>query len=106
MNFKFKELEITPEDALSIAREHINNWIIETNIDPSEFSIKFMEIYGSQRYGIPSVKSDIDVKIYYTGTMSEEDAFNGINYNGGAIVYGLKFREIKIDINPVNVTSP
>lgn len=106
MNIKFKSLDIPPIDVLSTAEEHVNNWIVETNVYPSEFSIISMEIYGSQRYGIPSVKSDIDVKLYYTGTMREEDAFNGINFDGGAVVYSLELGEIKLDINPVNVISP
>lgn len=58
----------------------ISTWVqhrlIEYNVSDDEVTVTGIDIVGSMRFGEPTVDSDLDVIVTYTGTMREDSLFN------------------------------
>lgn len=67
-------------------------------VDENEFKYIDMELIGSRINGNSREDSDLDVVVYYSGSMREDDAFNILNNDD----YRLYIDDIMVDINPKN----
>ena len=66
--------------------------IIENNLDAQ---VENVILSGSRCRGIEKIGSDLDVVVYYKGTIREDDFFNILHEEGFAIA------GIVVDINPI-----
>ena len=87
---------INEKHLLETAHNFIKQLISSNEIDPRELGKYELNFFGSQSPKSekrPTKKSDIDVKITYSGTMREDDLFNALNNK-------IRFNNIKIDFFP------
>jgi predicted nucleotidyltransferase len=70
----YSEIEIQ-----SIIQSHIKQLKNELHFEGLDFDIQGIELFGSRIFGKPRNKSDLDVKIKYTGTAHEDDLLNALN---------------------------
>lgn len=86
-------------DIRIIIANYIDNLLI--GVAEKEFKYKSMELIGSRISGKNRKNSDLDVIVYYSGSMKEDGAFNLLNDNS----YRLYIDGILVDINPKRTYS-
>lgn len=85
-------------DIQNVVLSHVNYLKENFHFEDLNFSIKAIIPFGSRVNGFSSKKSDLDVKIVYTGDAREDDLFNALNDRKTS----LKIENIKIDFYPEN----
>lgn len=80
-----------------IIADYIDDLLFNTTQD--EFKYIDMELIGSRISGNSRKDSDLDVIVYYSGTMREDYVFNILNDNS----YRLHIDGIMVDINPKKI---
>lgn len=83
----------------AIILSHIDCLRENFHFEDLDFSIKAIVPFGSRVTGFPSEKSDLDVKIQYTGNAREDDLFNALNGKKT----NLKIENIRVDFYPENI---
>ena len=85
-------------------KSDVSQILLDNNVDESEFNFEDLRIYGSYATGKNKRTSDLDVVVQYSGSMREDDAFNMFAESNISLIdsYG---NEVKIDINPINVSD-
>ncbi len=75
---------------------HVQTLEENFHFEDLDFSMQGVQFFGSRIFGTPRKKSDLDVKIEYTGTGREDDLFNTLN-NKNVKLY---IEGIKVDFSP------
>lgn len=86
-------------DIRMIIADYIDDILIGVSED--EFKYIDMKLVGSRINGNNREDSDLDVVVYYSGTMREDGAFNLLNDDS----YRLFIDNIMVDINPKNTKN-
>lgn len=89
------------KDIQTVVLSHIDNLRESFHFEDLNFSIKAIVPFGSRVTGFSSKKSDLDVKIEYTGNAREDDLFNTLNDKK----IGLKIENIKVDFYPEKIQT-
>jgi len=84
------------KDIQTIVLSHINHLRESFHFEDLDFSIKAIIPFGSRVAGFSSKKSDLDVKIEYTGKAREDDLLNALNDKK----ISLKIENIRVDFYP------
>ena len=80
------------EEIEEMVSYYVQAKIIENNLDAQ---VENVILSGSRCRGIEKIGSDLDVVVYYKGTIREDDFFNILHEEGFAIA------GIVVDINPI-----
>ena len=74
---------------------------IENIINDNELDVDIIELYvhGSRINGNPHKDSDLDVVLYYKGSMKEDTLFNILHND--EYIETLTYDKVYIDINPI-----
>ncbi len=88
-------------DIESAALSHIRQLGENYELEELDFAVSSISFFGSRLNGKPRTKSDLDVKLQYTGSAREDDIFNALNSDENR----LFFDNIPVDFYPVR-TSP
>ena len=84
-------IDITKEKFELDAKEFISNRMKKLDISSDSFSLNSVEAGGSRVGGNPRTDSDLDARVYYDGTMSEDkvhDILVDINWETGETLSG------------------
>ena len=92
MEFIINDLSET--DIRLMIADYIDDLLLGLTED--EFKYIDMELVGSRINGNNRVDSDLDVILYYSGTMREDGLFNLLNDDSSRLYIG----DIVVDINP------
>ena len=93
-NEKFHELAgLKPKEIEEFVNNHVQEIISTYNLD---VEIEDVVVSGSRCRGLEREDSDIDVVVYFSGDVREDDFFNILHEEG--IIMG----EVQLDINPVS----
>ncbi|MBQ0035369.1 MAG: nucleotidyltransferase domain-containing protein [Firmicutes bacterium] len=84
-------------DIRILIADYIDDLLLDVRED--EFKYIDMELVGSRINGNNREDSDLDVIVYYSGSVKEDSAFNLLNDE----IYRLHIDGIMVDINPKNV---
>lgn len=87
------------EDIRTIVLSHIDHLRDGFHFEDLDFLIKAITPFGSRVAGFPSKKSDLDIKIKYTGNAREDDLLNALNDKKTS----LKIENIRVDFYPENI---
>ncbi len=87
------------KDIQTIALSHINHLRESFHFEDLDFSIKAIVPFGSRVTGLSNKKSDLDVKIEYTGTAREDDLLNALNDKKTS----LRIENIRVDFYPEKI---
>ena len=87
------------KDIQDIVLSHVDHLRESFHFEDLDFSIKAIVPFGSRVIGLSSKKSDLDVKIEYTGKAREDDLLNALNDNKTS----LKIENIRVDFYPENI---
>ncbi|MDP3697362.1 MAG: nucleotidyltransferase domain-containing protein [Candidatus Taylorbacteria bacterium] len=87
------------KDIQTVVLSHIDNLRGSFHFEDLDFSIKAIVPFGSRVTGFSSKKSDLDVKIEYTGNAREDDLLNALNDNK----MSLKIENIRVDFYPKKI---
>ena len=79
--------------------DYIDDLLI--GLTEEEFKYIDMELVGSRISGTNRENSDLDVVLYYSGTMREDGLFNLLNDDSSRLYIG----DIVVDINPKNINN-
>ena len=88
-------------DIQTIVLSHINHLRESFYFEDLDFSIKAIVPFGSRVTGHSNKKSDLDVKIEYTGNAREDDMLNALNDKKTS----LKIENIRVDFYPEKYRS-
>lgn len=91
--------EYSESDIRMIITDYIDDVLL--GISEGEFKYIDMKLVGSRINGNNRKDSDLDVVVYYSGTMKEDWAFNLFNDDS----YRLFIDNIIVDINPKNTKN-
>lgn len=80
----------------AVVLSHIDHLRESFHFEDLDFSIKAIIPFGSRVAGFSSKKSDLDVKIEYTGKAREDDLLNALNDKK----ISLKIENIRVDFYP------
>jgi len=86
-------------DIQTIVLLHIDHLRESFHFEDLDFSIKAIIPFGSRITGFSSKKSDLDVRIEYTGTAREDDLLNALNDKN----VNFEIENIKVDFYPENI---
>lgn len=89
---------LTTEEIKTI--ESVINSILYSHMmdDDIEFlEINDIKVIGSRRYGVPSIESDLDIRIEYFDDIKEYEVFNMLND------LDLEYNGWKVDFFPVKI---
>lgn len=89
------------KDIQDIVLSHIDHLRENFYFEDLDFSIKAIVPFGSRVTGFSSKKSDLDVKIEYTGNSREDDLLNALNDKKTS----LKIENIRVDFYPEKYRS-
>ena len=95
----YREFQLTVEEIAQETQAFMEARL--GDLRPSEIEVLAVEVYGSRTTGHSDWGSDLDVKVFYQGTLREDDAFNLLNEEP-LVVYGLfdgRVIELRVDIN-------
>lgn len=92
----------TVENLTELIREDVKTILADNFIEEDEFNFEDIRLYGSYTKGKNKETSDLDVLVQYSGTMSEDSAFNMFAEEKLTIT-DKNGRTVKIDINPINI---
>jgi len=84
------------KDIQAVVLSHINHLRESFHFEDLDFSIKAIVPFGSRVTGFSSRKSDLDIKIEYTGTARGDDLFNALNDKKTS----LRIENIRVDFFP------
>jgi len=84
------------KDIQTVVLSHIDHLRESFHFEDLDFLIKDIVPFGSRVAGLPSKKSDLDVKIEYTGKAREDDLLNALNDKKTS----LKIENIRVDFYP------
>jgi len=87
------------KDIQSIVLSHIDYLRESFHFEDLDFSIKAIIPFGSRVTGFSSKKSDLDVKIEYTGNAREDDLLNALNDKKTS----LRIENIIVDFYPEKI---
>lgn len=88
----------TQEEVKGIIRDYCNERIMDGDLDIDEIFEVFP--HGSRIRGTAKETSDLDAVIFYAGAGREDGLFNILNDDDG-----LQIEDIKVDINPIQVSN-
>lgn len=97
----YGELHLTLDEIVQEAEAFIKETL--GDLIPSEIEPLAVEVCGSRTTGDSRWGSDLDLKLFYRGTLREDDAFNILNEEP-LFIYGLFDGhpvKLKVDINPI-----
>lgn len=89
--------ELDEYDIRIMIANYIDDLLIDVSVD--EFKYIDMELVGSRITGNNREDSDLDVIVYYSGSMKEDSAFNLLNDE----IYRLHIDGVIVDINPMKI---
>lgn len=89
------------EDIQTIVLSHTDHLRESFHFEDLDFLIKAIIPFGSRVAGFPNKKSDLDIKIKYTGNAREDDLLNALN-NKKTI---LKIENIRVDFYPEKLVT-
>lgn len=84
----------------TVVLSHIDHLREHFHFEDLDFSIKSIVPFGSRVTGLSGKKSDLDVKIEYTGNAREDDLFNALNDKKTS----LMIENIRVDFYPENTS--
>ncbi|MFA5009463.1 MAG: nucleotidyltransferase domain-containing protein [Candidatus Paceibacterota bacterium] len=87
------------KDIQAIVLSHIDHLRGSFHFEDLDFSIKAIVPFGSRVTGLSNKKSDLDVKIEYTGKAREDDLFNALNDKDAS----LEIENITVDFYPEKI---
>ena len=87
------------KDIQTVVLSHIDNLRESFHFEYLNFSIKAIVPFGSRVTGFSSKKSDLDVKIEYTGNAREDDLFNALNDKDAV----FEIENIRVDFYPEKI---
>lgn len=80
----------------NIVFTHIQKSKENFHFEDLDFFIQGIQFFGSRIFGNPKKKSDLDIKIQYTGTAREDDLLNALNDKK----VRLYIEDVKVDFYP------
>lgn len=89
------------KDIQDVVLSHIDHLRESFHFEDLDFSIKAIVPFGSRITGHSNKKSDLDVKIEYTGNAREDDMLNALNDKKTS----LKIENIRVDFYPEKYRS-
>ena len=89
--------EFSEADIRIMIADYIDDILASSDITEKEFKYLDMKLVGSRINDNSREDSDLDVILFYSGTMREDSAFNLFNDDA----YRLHINEIVVDINPI-----
>ena len=89
-------MSITNDELIEYVHSEVENIIEENGLD---VRILDLFVHGSRIYGKPRRNSDVDVVLYYDGTVREDSLFNILHDDEYEDIF--TYDGITIDINPI-----
>ncbi len=66
-------------EIVKIVHMHMQKLREDMHFEDLDFSVQSVQLFGSRVFGKPKKKSDLDIKICFTGMAREDDLFNALN---------------------------